>query len=495
MTSSTWELGGISGDSRDENIFPDALTPVKSLELVSEGKALFPNKTLARQALAIAPPIGYDIELYDPSDDMQSALLALASLVADVQSQTQKTSIVQHLFFSENKKDWNLIYPWLDFFADVCLETMASTCKSFELQDHVLYIFPLLFLGPLYGHLRHPSLVRETLLLLKSTLRIMKNIFHAWSFASDSAHQTLILHSQTLLLFSDAANAIKITTSDNVNMSLFTDAFFTLPSGPILPFMSFLDQHVSKLMPGIMFHVIEVLVTSLKSIVCDLDLQCFLDAGALRSLINALQRLSTPKSLIVLLIYQKGVPALAEALDLGWLKTIYQTAYFVERERQIVRMEKLYFGGPLSEYLANMVTFFSVPSLMQYCVKFTNAMLSHRPDAFEFPRAPKFEAVWKALIERVNQMDSLRRAYKNDMVICANGKCITTLEQDRFIRDQNESSPVMSPLSPFGNNYDTGFYSYAAKQILHKHSRSILKCLFSDSLEEGLVGFKSQKID
>ncbi|KAJ3834584.1 hypothetical protein F5878DRAFT_350210 [Lentinula raphanica] len=506
-----------------------SLTPVESLKLVSEGKALFPNKTLARRALAIAPPVGYDIGSCDPSDDMQSALLALASLVADVQSQAQKTPIVQHLFFAENKKDWNLIYPWLDFFADVCLRKMASSGgKSFEFQERVLYIVPLLFLGPLRGHLQHPNLVHEISSLLKSTPKIMKNIFHAWSYASEYAHQSLILHSQTLLLFSDAANAITLRTNHDINVTLFTDAFLLLPFDPIVTFMAFLDQHVSNTMPGILFRVLECLVTSLTSVMFELDLQSFLDVGALESTIIAIERLSAPEmrcsvsrsdqeyyficisrlhSLIVLVTLQQGVPALAEALDFGWLNAIYLSAYFFEKENQVVHTVEPYLGGPFSDYLANLVSFFSIPSLMHFCVKFTNRMLSQRPDAFEFPGAPKFEAIWKTMIERVNHMESLRRVYKKDSVICANKKCTTTCEQDRFIRvcsrcrshvycsyvcqkadwisgHRKECSAdkmytrVNFSLFPCGNNYDTGFFLYVVRYSLYTYSKNIMEDLF-----------------
>ncbi|KAJ3819398.1 hypothetical protein F5880DRAFT_1616503 [Lentinula raphanica] len=469
-----------------------SLTPVESLKLVSEGKALFPNKTLARRALAIAPPVGYDIGSCDPSDDMQSALLALASLVADVQSQAQKTPIVQHLFFAENKKDWNLIYPWLDFFADVCLRKMASSGgKSFEFQERVLYIVPLLFLGPLRGHLQHPNLVHEISSLLKSTPKIMKNIFHAWSYASEYAHQSLILHSQTLLLFSDAANAITLRTNHDINVTLFTDAFLLLPFDPIVTFMAFLDQHVSKTMPGILFRVLECLVTSLTSVMFELDLQSFLDVGALESTIIAIERLSAPEmrcsvsrsdqeyyficisrlhSLIVLVTLQQGVPALAEALDFGWLNAIYLSAYFFEKENQVVHTVEPYLGGPFSDYLANLVSFFSIPSLMHFCVKFTNRMLSQRPDAFEFPGAP-------------NVLPLANKIASYEFVLDVGPTFIAPMSVKRptgyLVIEKNVLPTRLNfSLFPCGNNYDTGFFLYVVRYSLYTYSKNIMEDLF-----------------
>ncbi|KAE9395321.1 hypothetical protein BT96DRAFT_922878 [Gymnopus androsaceus JB14] len=454
----------------------------RALEIAVQGKRLFPRKSLILRALAVDPPSDYDLDSTDPSDSMQSALGALSSLAFDMRS--RHTHQLRHLFFTGNEKDW----------------------AGWEFQERVLYIFPLIFVGP--GHC-HASLGDEAERLILETPEIFHMVFQAWAFALNSFHRSLPLHTRTVLLFIIPAS----------EETLFMQAFHQVSPDPVTICMSFLNEQVSKKMPGISLKALDYIVTAfLSNIPKDANSEVYrslLKAGALQAVITAVRRLSTPEfarsvhefdrdsyflsigrlhTFVAMTVSRNGVPAIAQALDYGWLKALYAAAYFIERQRAVTRTESI--NATVCECITIVLAdFFSFPSIVRRFVKYTNRILADDSKAFDFRESSplyKFGSAWKDAIKKATHLDRLRQDYKKSTVICANEECNTTPDQSHFVQvcshwnaghrkkcgsDRIFGPSGLSTLSPHGNTYDTTFFTFIVDSTLQSLRLRLLPSL------------------
>ncbi|KIK64192.1 hypothetical protein GYMLUDRAFT_40482 [Collybiopsis luxurians FD-317 M1] len=161
----------------------------------------------------------------------------------------------------------------------------------------------------------------------------------------------------------------------------------------------------------------------------------------------------------------------------------------------------------MCDYLTSLIlSFFTVPSILRWFLKYTNNALAADPKAFEF-EAPvdsslaKFGVVWKEAIAKAEYFVVLKEKYKSTTVICANKECHAIPEEHHFIRvcsrcrtnvycsyecqrmdwnagrryvcGANVSSSSSRGLSFRGNNYDTTFIKFIIRQTLEAHRTSI----------------------
>ncbi|KAE9395701.1 hypothetical protein BT96DRAFT_977866 [Gymnopus androsaceus JB14] len=282
---------------------------------------------------------------------MCSALAALSSLVFDIQA--QHTHSLRHLFFTENEKEWKLISRWLSFFVETCLRKHATSWDGWDFQEHVLYIVPLIFVGP--GHC-HRNLGREARALIEKNPEI---------FLADEED-----------------------TADN----LFMRTFLEVSPDPVTVCMSFFDEHVPRRMPGIGLRALNLIALFVHCIAREADLTCdsrvfqsLIKAGALSSTTLALRRLSALEvargisqfdkptyfscitrlhGFIICAVYLKALPAIAEAFNLGWLKLLHDAAWFIEREVEF--LHKPFMNRIICGFLTkSLIHLFSFPSILR----------------------------------------------------------------------------------------------------------------------------------